>query len=63
MMNKLFHPLIFKQDASSGNTSRGSVGREKVQKELSSRTGGFMLAVTQNMFRRLRPASGQFPKR
>ena len=50
-------PLLDSQATSSGNTSRGAVGREKLQKELANRSGGFLLAVTQNMFRRLRPAS------
>ena len=50
-------PLLDSQATSSGNSSRGAVGREKLQKELSNRTGGFMMSVAQNMFRRLRPAS------
>ena len=50
-------PLLDSQATSSGNTSRGAVGREKLQKELGARTGDFMLAVTQNMFRRLSPAA------
>lgn len=50
-------PLLDSQATSSGNSSRGAVGREKLQRELESRSGGFMLAVAQNMFRRLRPAS------
>ena len=50
-------PLLDSQATSSGNSSRGAVGREKLQRELASRSGGFMLAVAQNMFRRLRPAS------
>ena len=50
-------PLLDSQATSSGNSSRGAVGREKLQRELASRSGGFMLSVAQNMFRRLRPAS------
>ena len=50
-------PLLDSQATSSGNSSRGAVGTEKLQRELASRSGGFMLAVAQNMFRRLRPAS------
>ena len=50
-------PLLDSQATSSGNSSRGAVDREKLQKESSNRTGGFMMSVAQNMFRRLRPAS------
>ena len=49
-------PLLDGTASGAGTSSRGSQGREKLQKELSSRTGGFFLAVMQNMFRRLKPA-------
>ena len=41
----------------SGTSSRGSQGREKLQRELSQRSGGFFLAIMQNAFRRMKPAS------
>ena len=37
--------------------SRGAQGREKLQMELSNRSGGFFLAVLQNAFKRMRPAA------
>lgn len=37
--------------------SRGAQGREKLQMELSTRSGGFFLAVLQNAFKRMRPAA------
>ena len=42
--------------STSSTSSRGAQGREKLQRELSLRTGGFFLTVMQNMFRRLKPA-------
>ena len=50
-------PLVDNPGVSSGTSSRGSQGREKLQRELSQRSGGFFLAIMQNAFRRMKPAS------
>ena len=51
-------PLLdFQGTASSSLSSKGSMGREKLQMELSQRSGNFFLAVMQNMFRKLKPAT------
>lgn len=49
-------PLL-DQQASSSTSSKGSLGREKLQRELASRSGGFFLSVCQNAYKRLKPAS------
>ena len=50
-------PLLDAQSMSYGTSSRGAQGREKLQKELAGRSGGFFLSVAQNAYKRLRPAS------
>ena len=52
-------PLLDGQPSSSSGSlgTRGSVGRERLQKELSPKSGAFLLAVLQNAAKRLRPAS------
>ena len=50
-------PLLDPQGTASSTSSRGAAGRERLQKELAQRTGGFFLQVMQNAFRRMRPAS------
>lgn len=52
-------PLLDGQPSSSGGSlgTRGSVGRERLQRELSTKSGAFFLAVLQNAVKRLRPAS------
>eukprot|EP00434_Breviolum_minutum_P029037 symbB.v1.2.025685.t1/scaffold2428.1/size79313/2 len=50
-------PLLDSQGNSFSTSSKGAQGREKLQAELSSRSGGFMLAMLQNAHRRMRPAS------
>ena len=52
-------PLLDGQVPSSSSSlgTRGSVGRERLQKELATRSGSFFLAVLQNAVRRLKPAS------
>jgi len=50
-------PLLDSTSLMTATTSRGSQGREKLQKELAARSGGFFLAVVQNAYRRMRPAS------
>ncbi len=52
-------PLLSMQEGASGSSlaSRGSVGRERLQRQLANRSGGFCLAVLQNAARRLRPAA------
>ena len=52
-------PLLDGQGSSSSGSlgTRGSVGREKLQKDLALKSGNFFLAVLQNAARRLRPAS------
>ena len=54
-------PLLGMQEGASGSSlsSRGSAGRERLQKQLASRSGNFCLAVLQNAARRLRPAAKQ----
>lgn len=50
-------PLIDAPLSSSGTSSRGAQGREKLQRELADRTGGFFLQVLQNAYKRMYPAS------
>lgn len=52
-------PLLDQAASSAGTSlgSKGAMGREKLQTELSSRTGGFYMSVLQNALRRMRPAS------
>ena len=50
-------PLLDHQAMSSSTSSRGAAGRERLQKELSERSGNFFLQVLQNAFRRMKPAS------
>ena len=54
-------PLLDSHASSSGISlgSKGAAGREKLQAELSNRSGNFFLAVTQNAWRRMKPASRQ----
>ncbi len=41
----------------SSTSTKGAMGREKLQQDLANRTGGFLLSVLQNAYRRLKPAS------
>ncbi len=52
-------PLLDQAASSAGTSlgSKGAMGREKLQQELSLRTGGFYMSVLQNAIRRMRPAS------
>lgn len=52
-------PLLDQAASSTGTSlgSKGALGREKLQTELSTRTGGFYMSVLQNALRRMRPAS------
>lgn len=52
-------PLLDGQLSSSSSSlgTRGSQGRERLQKDLASRSGSFYLAVLQNAVKRLKPAS------
>ena len=50
-------PLLDHQATSSSTSSRGAAGRERLQKELSERSGNFYLQVMQNAFRRMKPAT------
>ena len=52
-------PLLDAQTGSSGFSlgSKGAAGRERLQTELSNRSGNFFLAVAQNAWRRLKPAA------
>lgn len=50
-------PLLDAHSMSLGTSSRGAQGREKLQKELTARSGGFFLTVVQNAYKRLKPAS------
>ena len=52
-------PLLDAQTSASGFSlgSKGAAGREKLQTELSNRSGNFFMAVTQNAWRRLKPAT------
>ena len=56
-------PLLDAPASSSGFSlgSKGAAGRERLQTELSNRSGNFFLAVTQNAWRRLRPAARMPP--
>lgn len=49
-------PLLDSQQSSSGISlgSKGAAGREKLQAELSARSGAFFLAVSQNAWRRMK---------
>ena len=51
-------PLLDMQTAASSGSlgSKGAQGREKLQNELSNRSGNFCLAVCQNAHRRMKPA-------
>ena len=49
-------PLLDVQGSASSTSSRGALGREKLQKELYSRNGNFFLMVMQNMFRKVKPS-------
>ena len=50
-------PLLDHHLTGVSSTTKGAQGREKLQQELAARSGGFCLAVAQNAFKRLRPAS------
>ena len=50
-------PLIDGQGYASSTSSRGAQGRERLQRELTARSGAFFLTVMQNAFRRLKPAN------
>ena len=52
-------PLLDGQGSSSSGSlgTRGSAGREKLQRELAMKSGNFYLAVLQNAAKRLKPAS------
>ena len=52
-------PLLGMQEGASSSSlsSRGSAGRERLQRQLSARSGNFCLAVLQNAARRLQPAA------
>ena len=52
-------PLLDAPSSSSGLSlgSKGSMGRQQLQTELSNRSGAFFLQVTQNAARRMRPAA------
>ena len=56
-------PLLDAQTSASGFSlgSKGAAGREKLQTELLNRSGNFYLAVTQNAWRRLKPATRMPP--
>ena len=50
-------PLFEGASSSTATSSRGAQGREKLQRELTQRSGNFFLTVMQNMHRRMKPAS------
>ena len=52
-------PLLDGHQGSSAISlgSRGAQGREKLQQELASRSGGFFLSVLQNAYKRMKPAA------
>ena len=50
-------PLLDSHQSSFSTSSKGAQGREKLQSELSARSGNFMLSVMQLAMRRMRPAS------
>ena len=56
-------PLLDAQTSASGFSlgSKGAAGREKLQTELLNRSGNFYLAVTQNAWRRMKPATRMPP--
>lgn len=49
-------PLLDVSATGSSTSSRGTMGREKMQRELAARSGNYFLSVMQNMHRRLKPA-------
>ena len=50
-------PLLDHHLTGVSSSTKGAQGRGKLQQELAARSGGFCLAVAQNAFKRLRPAS------
>lgn len=50
-------PLLDSSQSSFSTSSKGAQGREKLQSELSARSGNFMLSMMQLAMRRMRPAS------
>lgn len=50
-------PLLDVSASSSSLSSKGALNREKLQKELANRSGGFFLSVVQNAYKKLKPAS------
>ena len=50
-------PLLDTATSSASLSSKGAMNREKLQKELSDRSGGFFLSVIQNAYKKLKPAS------
>lgn len=50
-------PLIDGHASGTSVSSRGAQGRERLQRDLTNRTGGYFLTVMQNMHRRMKPAS------
>ena len=50
-------PLLDASASSSSLSSKGAMNRERLQKELASRSGGFFLSVVQNAYKKLKPAS------
>lgn len=49
-------PLADYSSSSSGFSSRGAMGRSKLQQELAAQKGSFFVAVCQNMARRMSPS-------
>ena len=50
-------PLLDGTASSSSLSSKGAMNREKLQRELANRSGGFFLSVVQNAYKKLKPAS------
>ena len=50
-------PLLDGAAPSSSLSSKGAMNREKLQRELANRSGGFFLSVVQNAYKKLKPAS------
>ena len=50
-------PLLDQPVTGSSMSSKGAQGRERLQRELALRSGQFCLAVAQNAYRRMKPAS------
>lgn len=50
-------PLLDTATSSASLSSKGAMNRERLQKELSDRSGGFFLSVIQNAYKKLKPAS------